>query len=321
MTSNPIQLDRGAFVVSLDFELAWGTRGRPSATKVGAYLDGTRRAIDRMLELFERYEISATWVMVGGLMLGGETRHPLLADARYDDIPVGSHESHPHWYAEDILSKIRSIKPEQEIGCHTLTHMYVNESEESREQLDWELGEFVKLFKTLGLPRPESFIFPKHYMHHFDLLAKHGFKCYRGPESGWFERLPTPHLRGAMRLINSRLRRTPVVGLPSLSPEGLLEIPSSQFYSPFQSVGKYLSIDDRVAQAIAGLNAAAEQKKVYHLWTHPFNMGNQTDELMAGLERIFEHFSMLEKKETIRSLAMQSLLVTLDGHESDRSDG
>ena len=32
-------LDRGLFVVSLDFELAWGTRGRPSAGKVDAYLD------------------------------------------------------------------------------------------------------------------------------------------------------------------------------------------------------------------------------------------------------------------------------------------
>lgn len=305
--SNLIELPCGAFVVSLDFELAWGTRGRPSANKVGVYLNGTRDAIDRMLGLFEKYGISATWVMVGGLVLGGEQRHSLLANARYDDIPIGDCRTEPHWFAEDILEKICSIEPKQEIGCHTLTHMFVNETEASREQFDWELGEFVKLFERLGLPRPESFIFPKHYMHHFDLLAKHGFKCYRGPESGWFERLPTPHLRGAMRLINSRLRRTPVVGLPSLSPEGLVEIPSSQFYSPFQSVGKYLSIDDRVAQAIAGLNAAAKQKKIYHLWTHPFNMGQRTDELMGGLEQVLQHFKTLNENGEIESQSMQDL--------------
>ena len=76
----PPALDCGAFVVSLDFELAWGTRGRPSADKVGRYLNGTRPAIDRMLQLFQQYEISATWVMVGGLLLGGSSRHPLLSD-------------------------------------------------------------------------------------------------------------------------------------------------------------------------------------------------------------------------------------------------
>jgi len=198
--------DRGTFVVSLDFELAWGTRGRPSADKVGRYLEGTRPAIDRMLQLFQQYEVSATWVMVGGLLLGGSSRHPLLGDSRYDDIPTGDSQSQPNWYAEDIVQKIRDCDTPQEIGCHTLTHMYVNESSESRQQFDWELGEFVKLFEQRGLPKPVSFIFPKHYMHHFDLISQHGFKCYRGPETGWFERLPTAPVRGAFRRAISMLR-------------------------------------------------------------------------------------------------------------------
>ncbi len=317
--STTVKLDKGAFVFSLDCELAWGTRGRPSAKTVGPYLDGTRAAIDRMLELFERYEISATWVMVGAMALGGPQRHPLLADARYDDIPSGDSSSHPHWYAEDILAKIRAATPKQEIGCHTLTHMFVNESEASRRQFDWELGEFVTLFKKLGLDPPRSFIFPKHYMHHFDLLAKHGFTCYRGPESGWFERLPTPHLRGALRLLNSRLRRPPVVGLPSLSPEGLVEIPSSQFYSPFQSVGKYVSLDDRVAQAIAGLNQAAKTNQVYHLWTHPFNLGLRTDQLLQGLTRIFEHAGELRGQMKLTNPTMVGLADQVNDSSSSRS--
>jgi len=69
-----VTLERGAFVVSLDFELAWGTRGRPSASKVGRHLAGSRHAIDHMLQLFQQYGISATWAMVGGLLLGGEKR-------------------------------------------------------------------------------------------------------------------------------------------------------------------------------------------------------------------------------------------------------
>ena len=300
-------LERGVFVVSLDFELAWGTRGRPSASKVGRHLSGSRQAIDRMLQLFQQYNISATWAMVGGLLLGGEKRHPLLSDARYDDIPVGDCRSQPNWYAEDVVQKIVDCDVQQEIGCHTLTHMYVNGSDESRQQFDWELDEFVKLFEQRGLPKPVSFIFPKHYMHHFDLIAKHGLKFYRGPETGWFERLPTARLRGAIRLLNSRIRRTPTVGLPSLTPEGLAEIPSSHFYAPFQGVGKYVSLNDRVAQAIAGLNAAAKQKKIYHLWTHPFNMGADTDSLLSGLESILQHFQKLAALGQIECRSMGSL--------------
>ena len=305
---NFVTLDRGAFVVSLDFELAWGTRGRPSADRVGRYLDGARPAIDRMLQLFQQYQVSATWVMVGGLLLGGSGRHPLLSDFRYDDIPIGDYKSQPNWYAEDIVEKIRDCGVPQEIGCHTLTHMYVNESDESRQQLDWEVKEFVNLFEQLGFPKPVSFIFPKHYMHHFDVIARHGFKCYRGPESGWFERLPTAPVRGAMRLLNSRLRRAPVVGLPSPSPEGLVEIPSSHFYAPFQSVGRYVSLNDRVAQAIAGLNAAAKQNKIYHLWTHPFNMGADTESLLGGLESILQHFQTLRDSGRIECRTMGSLV-------------
>ena len=185
--------------------------------------------------------------------------------------------------------------------------MYVNESDESRQQFDWELGEFVELFQQLGLSKPASFIFPKHYMHHFDLIAKHGFKCYRGPESGWFEHLPTARLRGAVRLLNSRLRRTPVVGLPRQSSAGLVEIPSSHFYAPFQSVGKYVTLEDRVAQAIAGLNAAAEQKKIYHLWTHPFNMGADTQALMSGIESILLHFKKLATQNLLSSYTMTEI--------------
>ena len=270
---------------------------------MGPYLDGTRRAIERLLGLFETYDISATWVMVGALAMGGPQKHPLLKKDRYDDIPPGDYLSQPSWYADDILAQIRSIQPKQEIGCHTLTHMYVNESDESRAQFDWELGEFVKLFAERKLPRPRSFIFPKHYMYHFDLLVKHGFECYRGPESGWFEHLPYAPLRGALRLVNSRLRRPPVVGLPRFK-NGLVEIPSSQFYSPFQSVGKYVSLADRVAQAKAGLDRAAKTKRIYHLWTHPFNLGQRTEELLSGLESILAHKKSLSDQGLIESRSM-----------------
>ncbi|MCG8650427.1 MAG: hypothetical protein MI861_11385, partial [Pirellulales bacterium] len=151
----------------------------------------------------------------------------------------------------------------------------------------------VELFETLGLPAPRSFIFPKHFMAHFDLLAKHGIVCYRGPEAGWFERLPHSLLRAAGRLAWARLRRPPKIGFPRRTSDGLWMIPSSQYYPGFQNVGKYISLADRVAKGKRGLDLAAKRKGVHHLWTHPFNLGQRTDELISGLSEILRHAGQL----------------------------
>jgi hypothetical protein len=58
----------GAFVISLDFELHWGVRDHePPDGPYHANLLGARKAIPRLLELFEHYGISATWAIVGFL--------------------------------------------------------------------------------------------------------------------------------------------------------------------------------------------------------------------------------------------------------------
>lgn len=309
----PVRLNQGAFVFSLDFELAWGTRGRQWSSIVGPDIDGTRNAISQLLALCQRYQISATWVVVGAMFMGGNQRHRWLRDEQFDDVPVGDCFSQPRWYAEDILKQLREATPEQDIGCHTLTHMFVQDSDESREKFDLELERSAELFEELGLPPATSFIFPKHYMAHFDLLAKHRFRCYRGPESGWFERLPTRHAKAAGRLFSARIRQTPSVTYPYLNDDGLWVIPSSQFYPSFRSVGKRVSVRDRVAKGIKGLNRAAKRKGVYHLWTHPFNLGVRTEELLSGFEEIFGHARKLEERGDLKNLSMASLASDLDG--------
>ncbi len=305
--SLPVPLKKGVFVISLDFELAWGTRGRKWANVVASDLDGTRRAIDHLLELLHKHELSATWVLVGAMLMGGIPRHRWLLDPQYDDVPFGDYKSHPHWYADDILERLRSTRPAQDIGCHTLTHMFVQDTAACRAQFDLELKRSVELFGELGLPAPKSFIYPKHYMAHFDLLPKHGIRCYRGPEAGWFENLPTKLLKAGGRFLSSRLHQSPSVGVPYLSPHGLWVIPSSQFYPSFRSVGKHLSVADRVSRAIKGLNLAARKRAVYHLWTHPFNLGVRTDELLGGLDQIFAHAGVLRDQGTLETHSMAAL--------------
>lgn len=301
----------GAFVISLDFELAWGTRGRPAASKVGPYLDGARHAIRVMLDLFEEFKVSATWATVGALLMaqpGAQRRHRMIADSRFSDIPPGDHISAPNWYAEDILDRILGCSVPQEIGCHTLTHLYVNTQPEGRGELADELDLFLELFEELRLPRPRSFVFPKAYQAHFDLLAERNFYAYRGPEDRWYESLPGTLPAAGVRLADSVAGFTPRVRRCEHHSRNLWMIPASQFYSPFMGVGRYVPLQSRVRKAVNGLNHAAKHGGVYHLWTHPFNMGYRTDELMLGFRQILDHAAKLRSEGSleIRTMAEQT---------------
>jgi hypothetical protein len=304
------KLDRGVFVISLDFELAWGTRGRPAAKHVAPFLAGTRQAVRGLLELFERYEVGATWALVGGLLLGARgrrERHPWLADGQFADIPAGDSSTAPHWYAEDVLEWLVHHPVPQEIGCHTLTHQFVDPGPAGREAFREELRRFRQLFHDLYLEQPTSFIFPKAKMGHFEVLAEEGFRCIRGPESKWFESLPGELVPASLRLADARLAIRPKVGLPEKCSEGLWVLPSSQFYSPFMSVGRYVSVDARVRKAIKGLRHAARRRRVFHLWTHPFNLGVRTAELLEGWGRILREAQRLRDEGALDILTMREL--------------
>jgi hypothetical protein len=52
------------------------------------------------------------------------------------------------------------------------------------------------------------------------------------------------------------------------------------------------------------MTVAARQGKVFHLWWHPHNFGLHTDENLAFLERILEHYAKLRHEYGFESAAM-----------------
>ena len=57
----------GTLIVSLDFELFWGMLDKCALADYQENVLGGRAAIPRMLELFQKYGIHATWAAVGFL--------------------------------------------------------------------------------------------------------------------------------------------------------------------------------------------------------------------------------------------------------------
>lgn len=306
-------LNCGVFTFSLDFELAWGTRETKPLATMRPYLQGTRAAIYHLLQLFEKYEISATWATVGAILLNSTNeKHPWLRKDNLSDVPEGNNTTQPFWYGEDIVESILSCKVPQELGCHTLTHPLVSRNSNDRGEFRTELKRFLELFEKKNIERPISFIYPKAQMRHFDILAELGFRCFRGPENRWYEKIPGTFSSAAFRFFDAILALQPQVKKPQKHPSGLWVIPSSQFYSPFMRVGKYVSVRARVRKAIRGLHKAVETNGVFHLWAHPFNLGVCTNDLLTGLDIILSEAQNLRTSGKLDILPMGSLAKKLD---------
>ncbi len=306
-------LRKGVFTFSLDLELAWGTRRTKPMSQTEPFFRGTREAIIKLLSLFDKYDISATWAITGALLLGSkDKKHPWLKGDGCSDIPTGDSSNQPFWYGEDIFSLLQQSKIPQEFACHTLTHPLLSMEHIRKAEFANEIELFLRLFENKNIERPLSFIFPKAQMNHHSLLTEYGFRCFRGPEARWYESLPGTIPSAVLRLLDALLAFAPVVDTPKKHQGGLWIIPSSQFYAPFMRVGKYVSVRARVKKAIRGLKKAAAKKAIFHLWTHPWNLGCKTDLLIDGLDQILSEAARLRSLNQLDILPMGAIARKLD---------
>jgi peptidoglycan/xylan/chitin deacetylase (PgdA/CDA1 family) len=320
MTTGPA-LERGVFTLSLDFELIWGTLDRG--------VDAFRRAceveraevLDRLLALLEEFEVSATWCILGHLFLDScaphdGRKHPEIVPPEYprggrdwfEDDPSGTEESDPIFYGRRLVEKVQSCAVPQEIGCHSFSHPIFGDPGCTRETAVTELAECVRLAGEMDIEM-RSFAFPRNRVGHLDVLSEHGFTCYRGPEPTWYELDRGPRaLRRFGHLVDVVSARRPPVVLPAEVSPGLWNLPGSMIYFPMHGYRRYLPLSVRVRRAVKGLDAAAERRRVFHLWFHPTNLADEIERMFLGLRRILDHASELRADGRLDTLPMGSIV-------------
>jgi len=154
-----------------------------------------------------------------------------------------------------------------------------------------------------------SFAFPRNEVGHLDVLKEFGFECYRGPERNWYEGKSWPaSVKRLCHLWDVITAATPAVTLPKTTDGKLWNIPGSMVYFPMHGLRRYIPISTRIARAVKGLEAAARQRAVFHLWFHPTNLADQTEVMFDGLRRILSHASTLRERGDIEVLSMKALL-------------
>src|SRR5205823_818207 len=67
--AEPVSLERGALVISLDLELIWGTLDLFGVEAFRAACTRERHIVERLLDLFVEFDVPATWCIVGHLFL------------------------------------------------------------------------------------------------------------------------------------------------------------------------------------------------------------------------------------------------------------
>jgi peptidoglycan/xylan/chitin deacetylase (PgdA/CDA1 family) len=310
-------LKRGVFILSLDEELAWGSVHGGSLPQRTALFQQARPCIIRLLKLLEKYQIHATWALVGHLFLEqcqpvNGIKHPEIIRPKYSWYPhdwfladpCSRLEEAPLWYGRDIIQQIQSCQVAQEIGCHTFSHVRVGEPGCSRECFVSELQACRVEAEKFGL-NLRSFVFPRNSVGHLDALVEAGFITYRGNAPSSFVRLPGI-AAGICRQLGYLLPFAAPVVLPKRE-NGLWNLPASYFFPPTHRWWRLLSDMSRVYKIKQGLQKAAKKRFIFHLWFHPFNLASQPDKLFNELEVIFAEVCRYRDAGRLDNLTMGEL--------------
>lgn len=299
-----MNLERGVFTLSLDFELIWGTVAEFGEQGFQRQCQLERRVvIDRLLALLVEFEIPATWCVVGHLMLADCDAPASVRRGR-----CGGEDC--LYCGRALIEKIRACAVPQEIGCHSFTHPLFSEHLLDRAAAARELDQSVKAARELGIEM-QSFVFPQNRTGHLGLLKDYGITCYRGPE---------PHEDGLSSEFARRLAHLwavctaaqPPVHLPEFTAAGVWNIPGSMIYFPMHGRRRYLPLNLRVKRAIKGLEAAAQQRRIFHLWFHPTNLADEMEHMFRGLREIFTYAADLRARGSLDFVPMGKLVPALE---------
>lgn len=257
--------DTGRVVVSLDTEIAWGNIHVGEYARVSDRMDEGKAAIRKLIDAFERYEVPATWALVGQLFRRPERSPPPGSEPVLPDRQLPWDRD--WWYAPELVDAIASSPVEHEIASHSANHLDYAGASRSEAAADLDLfGSLAAEYEPI-----RSFVFPRNRVAHLDLLREAGFICFRG-------RPPTLGADPSPTVFRPRLRG-PLVDVPASTALRHYEHrPAVLRYFPTRLKGWFLK---------RGVDLAARTGAVFHVVLHPHDF---TLEDGARLFREFETF-------------------------------
>lgn len=315
----------GVLVISLDFELMWGMRDIiRSEDNYTLNIINARKAIPRILDLFQEYQIGTTWATVGFLFAESrielEQYSPQLKpyynssklDPYQEDTGMGEFDD-PFHYAPQLINYIQK-QNRQEIATHTFSHYYCLEKGQTREMFSADLDSSLAIAKKFGI-QIRSVAFPRNQHNHDydDILLKKGILCYRGnrlnPMYSYGDKTHHFIYKRLYRLVDTYLNLSGnhlISWDETVEKSGLCNIRESFFLRPNPKMFSVFN-NLRLKRITQAMTEAAKMNKIFHLWWHPHNFGSNLDQKLEDLKTILEHFKACQKYYGMISLNMGEL--------------
>jgi hypothetical protein len=257
----------GKVTLSIDLELAWGVWDTVTAEDLRFAETAERPICAALVDLFDRYRVPASWLMVAALL---------------DETSARSHPGATScWYAPDVIERIVRAKVRHEIGSHGGRHIYFDRISGAQAQDDLAFAKGVHRAHGLGF---ESFVYPRGSVGHLDVLARNGIRVVRSRDVGLL-RTANPEGRLAVRAANFIDQLLPVPPRPSwpqaLGP--LIDIPGCMQVLGRNGLRRFVLPQITRAKLWLGLERAKRTGGTFHLWFHPSNFYHRGDEQLATL--------------------------------------
>lgn len=281
-------------VFSIDFELRWGVAD-VFGTDLSAYrenLEGVREAVPRLLELFARQGVHATWATVAAVALGSWEEYltyapspprylaPRVAPPR--ELSALDPGGRLH-FAPDLVELVARA-PGQELGSHSFSHYFFGEPGFVRRDAIADAKAVAALFeRKFGMP-PRSFVFPRNQIGFVDVLEQHGLRRVRtNPDAAaWNAPIGVRNwgpLR-AMRFAESFFGVRPASRVGTALPA-----------SGFLRLGLPDALFRAHRRAVSHAASRLREHEFLHLWFHPHNLGDAPTQRVARLASVLSAIS------------------------------
>ena len=307
----------GTLIVSLDFELFWGMLDVCPLEKYQDNVLGGRKAIPKLLELFGKHGIHATWAAVGFLFAENydevcryfPKEKPHYANGALNPYPefdeIGkTEEDAPCFFGASLLKRIAAV-PGQEIGSHTFCHYYCREEGQTPEQFAADLAAAKAIANDHGYDLT-SVILPRNQCEpeYTEILRQSGFTAYRDEENDWiYNKVKSGLLFKILRTLDMYLPLTGQGGYTPKCEGGIWNLTGSRMYRPIKP---FLPLEGlKICRIKRQMLHAAKNGLTFHLWWHPHNVGVRTEEHLKQLEEIFSYYEELKETYGMRCLNMR----------------
>ena len=310
--------NKGTFVISIDFEYELGYADHKLGEFEKSLVRQEAEVSRRILGLFEKYNIPATWAIVGHLLESDCSVHEgkvhnnfpaqIYTDNNFDWFaqhpPVGDTDD-PLWFdSAGVIEAIKNSPVKHDIGSHSYAHILYGAPNIKPEAIAVDLAEVKKIHKQHDLPLA-SFIFPRNMEGYHAELQKIGVTCYRGASTFWYNKIPGALGRLA-RLFDYVIPRARTV-LPSRHKSGLINIPDSLLLLGRNGLRKLITPGMMKRKIRSGINQAAKRQEIFHLWFHPSNFSYETETQLEILEEALIYVSELRAEGKLEVLTMQAV--------------